>query len=233
LSDTSVSFLLGACFGLVAAYLVWYLTFSFPILWIYRGALARGDYQKALSQIAALRRRLPKYLSFTVAHGFILLIAGRAEEAEPLWHEILAEVQNGALALQATCLVNLAEVLDQQGRFAEATPLLVTALEMVPERGLFYRELASHYQVQHVNEDQTLRLSDSMMRFSRRPYINLSLNRYSWEMTLAIRALALANAQRYDEAEAVLEKAFKQGDRHFKPGMAALYCHRAEINLLQ
>ncbi len=167
------------------------------------------------------------------AHGYILLIAGQSEEAETLWREILAEVQNGAIGIQAICLINLADALNQQARFSEALPLLMTAVQMVPERGVFYRELVNYYQFQHVNAERAFDLSECMIRFSQRSRIGFGLSRYSWTATLAVRALAFANVQRYEEAAAVLGQIFRQADRQFIPGMAFLSCQAAEIEFLK
>lgn len=217
----------------VVVFVAYMFLATLPLLWISWRPFGRGDYPAALRQITRLRGWFPRETGAMMLHGAVLMFADRHAESEQLWRQALVESQNASPYILSAFLINLAATLSGQGRNDEGLPLRELALELSPHKGETYRALAGHYLLTDGEPEQALALSEHMLRCQQRPRLPYFEALRNWASTLAIRAAALARNGHFDEASAVIDRAFREGDRYYRLGQANLHIYAAHIRLAQ
>jgi Flp pilus assembly protein TadD len=192
------------------------------VRWLYKGALAQGNYDAALKRADTFLRWMPHHLHYLNAKGFILLMAGRSEEAERHYSQAITYGQHYPLFLTAF-MVNLGASLMQRERLDEAFPLLQAAAQIMPDYKEYTANLAGYYLGQNIYPERALELMEYTLEGVPQPNSNHFLEGYIWSMQKIQEARASALTGRMTRAEAALEAALTAADESFLPGMSALY----------
>ncbi len=232
ISDRFIASLTAFIISYFVAFLVFYFSLTGPIYAIYRGPLARGDYDRALRHIDGWQHRIPNYLSFTVARANILLFTTLDLECEAVWRKVLTETQNSGPGFASISLTNIGTMLLRQNKSDAALPLLEGAVRLLPDYAFPYRTLAHYYQEIGEAPERALELSDAMVRFARKPRLALPLLATEWASNLATYALTLATAGQTAKANEYMGRAFSETDRWFRPGVANLHVSAGQIAML-
>ena len=193
-------------------------------------ALCSGDYNKALE----LLRKPSGLLTGAVRRyhqGTVLFWQGRLQEAEEYLHQALYEGQDDALFNQGAALDRLGYALLEQGRYEEATEAFTTSIELDPNRGQPYSGQGEAYLHRSQEPERALKLVRWGLRHRRGSLLSLLLGRRELGEMWANEAWAHTLMGHYPQADEALYHAFKEADRRFKPGLAAVH-YRAGLTLL-
>jgi tetratricopeptide (TPR) repeat protein len=183
----------------------------------------RGDFETALKRSQQLIRLAPTEINFLFHNGFILLQMGCWDEAEVIWRQIVVKAQKMHPSYLSACLINLANVLQAQGKQDEAFNFFETAAKIRPESPVSYREMALWYLDQKLFPERALELTEVMMHFDKKPRFDFLTERYMRALNLASRALAFAQTGEREEALAMIEQASEANSaNHFVANTAIL-----------
>ncbi|MEP7288530.1 MAG: hypothetical protein ABI947_22490 [Chloroflexota bacterium] len=234
--DVALSVFLNVEISLIVGFGIYYcilLLPTLPVLLIYHGPLRRADYDTALNRANRYLKYLPHHPSFLFLRAETIQLAGNVEDAAKTWEGVLTEIQNSGATLVSLALVNLGSSLDSLGQPDEALRLIEAGIKLRPNSAISYLLLINHYNLFKVNPERALEISDVMMHFAKRPRTNLFLGLTNWGQILAERALVLALAHRYEEADLVIAQAFSDSDKGFVPGLVMLHVKAGQIVLLK
>jgi tetratricopeptide (TPR) repeat protein len=206
--------------------------FWFPFAYV-MNALKQGNYDRALQRVERMKRFLGRTNPMLLfVEGTVLLFAGRYGEAEEILRSSLATGQNDTMLTdsQTVTLENLGWALLGLGRYDEAIAALEGAIKTRPEGTDSYNGLAQVYLTLGNNPQRALELTDRAVTNKRK---RMHADRHVWGEILANRAWALAQLGRHDEAEHVLDQAFREADHGFKASLAGLHYRAAQLKRLQ
>ncbi len=165
--------------------------------------------------------------------GTTLYWEGRLEDAEWFLRRSLAAGQHNPLFRQSVVLDRLGYVLMEQGRHEEAIQAFSAAIEAEPHRGRPYSGQGEAYLRQEIYTERALKLVRWGLQHRRRTVVSRLLGRRELGEMWANLAWAQTLLGRHAQAEEALECAFKEADRGFKPGLAALHFRAGVILFLQ
>jgi tetratricopeptide (TPR) repeat protein len=188
------------------------------LLRLSRRALLRADYDQAL----LLMHRM-KALAKHEFQGTILALAGRPEEAEEIVGKLASEACEPME--RARRLTLLAEILMDQGRYAQAKETLEEAVRMNVGLGSTCNALAEWYLLQGIEPQQALDLVEQANTALGSAALKSSVRNAIIAFRFATKSLALARLGRHPEAESAIMEAFRIADAKFVPGMALLHWH--------
>lgn len=179
-------------------------------------ALRRADYDQAL----LLMHRM-KALAKHEFHSAILIMAGRPDEAG----EIIGKLASEACApmVRARRLTILAEVLMDQGHWAQAKEMLEEAIRSDIGIGNPCSALAEWYLLQGIEPQLALDRVEHANAARSFAALKSSVRNGILAPRFATKALALARLGRHREAESAIEEAFRTADAKHVPGMAFLH----------
>jgi tetratricopeptide (TPR) repeat protein len=179
-------------------------------------ALRRADYDRAL-----LLMHKMKALAKHEFHGTILALAGRPTEAEAIIGKLASEVC--APMGRARRLIILAEVLMDQGHWAQAKEILEEATRTNIGLGSPLATLADWYLLQGIEPQKALDLLEQANTALGSVALKPSVRNAILALRFATKALALARLGQHHEAESVILEAFRMADAKNVPGVALLH----------
>lgn len=179
-------------------------------------ALRRADYDRAL-----LLMHKMKGLAEHEFQGTIVALAGRPKEAEAIIGKLASEAC--APMVRARRLTILAEVLMDQGRWAQAQEMLEEAIRSDIGIGNPCSALADWYLLQGIEPQQALDLVEQSNTALGSVALKSSARNAILAFRFATKALALARLGRHREAESAIMEAFRTADAKNVPGMAFLH----------
>lgn len=226
-------FLIGGTISFTLAVILHQVLPLVPYRLILAGAFSRGDYDEALKELERLRPWFASEMTYSSLKAMFNLTAGRYEGIENKVRVYIANYQTLAPQYQIVGLINLAHALGGMERYDEALPILSAAVTAAPETMTGYGHLAAHYLQNEIELERAYELTDAMMIFDQKPWLTWLTFGLGYADLLAIRAVALAHAERFDEAEAMMQRAFDEMSVKMKPGIAVLHSNAAEIKRLQ
>jgi tetratricopeptide (TPR) repeat protein len=193
-----------------------------PARWTFGGPLIRGDYDGAIHRIDRLLRFRPQNILFKSWRGYVLLLAGRYDEAERLWRDLLlnSQTNGGTLGIAAS---NLGYALMGQERFDEALPYLEVGVRMTPELGSIYSGVATYYLRQNIEPERSLEFMSHAVALTPRPKKLKGLEAYLWSTLLSSQAVAAVRSGEQSLTDNSLNLAFADSDPRFLPGVAGLH----------
>ncbi|HEX4592714.1 MAG TPA: tetratricopeptide repeat protein [Bryobacteraceae bacterium] len=218
--------------GLCAAVFLPLVGDLLPMWWAER-ALKRADYAGALRRVDLFWRLRPRSAGLLYTRGTILWLAGRAKEAEDALRESLAAGQKQAEVMQALPLENLACVLIEQGRYAEATKSLEGSIDILPDRGGPYVPLAEAYLRQKSEPEKALQFVDQAIALKEKSPMQKRVNRQAYADAWALRAWALGLLGRRAESDESIQRALSESDQKDKPNFAGTLYHLGQALLSQ
>lgn len=198
---------------------------------VYRLALARAKYDRAEAWTTRLLKISSKYSAFVGLKAVTNFYRGDLETARPYYQQLLEEVQNCPPSTLAMMLSNLSLVEENN---EQKLHLLEEAVKLYPESSIPYRHLALFYLDQKIYPERALEATDAMMNFAPGkpliPPINLN---YTWYIVLIVRAWALANVGRFEEANDLLNRVMDVMGDNFYPVNAWIYTIAGNIKQLE
>lgn len=184
---------------------------------LFPSGLTDGSYELALESAAKQRKLINKNASYMLQHALVLSYSGRYEEAQDVWMEGLEETQNNISYTLVLFLVNLGYVAERLGNHQRAIQIYESSISILPESPIFYRLLVNFYQNQRIHLDRALELSEEMIARMPKRINRLVINRMEEGSIYATHALALANMDRFEEANTYIQKAYEVTDDKFIP----------------
>ncbi len=209
------------------------LAVALPMLRIIKGPLARGDYETALRQISRMRRVFPRRVNLMGVHTLILGTQGQYAQAETLTLDLMTEAQNQAVQYQGVYMANLGVYRTEQQHYAEALPVLETAILMIPEYVFGYLFLAEFYLLQNAEPQRALELCEAAQTFLRRNFNRSLIPHAQWAAETALHGWALAANGRHDEANVQVQRALDAVPPKLCFAVAEVYLIAGHIRLLQ
>lgn len=210
---------------------VYYGIIMLPAQVVIRFAVGKGNYAKANSWIAWLLKIAPNYGGFNSLKAINDYFQGDLESARGYYRKVLEEVQNCPPATLSLMLTNLAMVEEDE---TNKLHFLEEAVKLYPESSIPYRQLALFYLDQSIQPQRAMEVTDAMMNFAPRKPLSLRFNlNYSWHVVLLVHAWALAGIGRFEEANALVERAINEMGEYHYPVNALIYTIAGNIKRLE
>ncbi len=226
---TGVIVLVVVCF--IAERLTYFMI-ALPTRTIYRVWLAKANYEQADRINQRFLRVLPFFTNFVTTKSVIDLLHGNVDSALLYTRRALVLIQNGSPVHTANFVTTLAtlESTDNENKLR----LFEQALKIAPESATVYADLAEFYLDKRIQPERALEVTDAMMNFAphKPPRPQLTLN-YTWHVVLMVRAWALANVGRFEEANDLLNRVMDVMVDNFYPLNALIYTIAGNIKRLE
>ncbi len=211
-----------------------------PIIWmqryyrsLYQKRVEQGEYDKALAHLNSEIQKQPErsvaYWMYKAIYGDVALVAGRLEEAEGSIKEALTNTRNSAAYQQSNKTTQISSSIMYQGRYEEALKFAEAAIRLNPTSRNAWTNLVTLYLYCDLEKERSIEVAEFGQKYGITTWYDLTTGHHTDLYDRATYAWALAQVNRINEADRIMQKLRQQLNRHHNSSVAFFYYIQGKI----